>query len=186
MMFLPKKTMVLFDLEYADPKECEANGWPIEIFEIGACKVDHLMNEIEWFHSFIRPSRLEFLTPSCTILTGIKKGNLEFAPEFDVVGKQFRDFCGYCPMMSWSINDFVRLHYSYGEWPFVYPFFDALSFTAGLIADSDYIIKSYSLQSMCESFGVSKPNHSAIGDVKCMIELLRRIMNPDSPDLEMC
>lgn len=185
MMFLPKKTMVLLDLEYADPKECDANGWPIEIFEIGACKVDHMLNEIEWFQRFIKPPRLEFLTPSCTILTGIQKSHLEFSPTFEQVGKEFIDFCGHSPLMSWSVSDYVRLYYSYGDWPFVYPFFDALSFTAGLLAESDHVIKSYSLQSLCESFGVTKPNHSAIGDVKCMIELLRKTMKLGSPDLEM-
>ena len=184
MRFLPKKEIIIFDLEFAEPQVCAANGWPIEIFEIGACKVDHLLNEKKWFQTFIRPTRLEYLTPSHTMLTGIKKSHLENAPDFQQAGKMFLDFCGYTPLMSWSVADFNRLHSSYGEWPFVFPFFDALSFTAGILAETDYAIKSYSLTSLCEFFGLKKPTHGAVQDTLCVIELLRKIMNPDFPASE--
>lgn len=185
MKFLPKKSMVIFDLEYSDPKECDFNGWQQEIFEIGACKVDHLLNEVEWFHSFICPKRLETLTPSIKMLTGIQESFVKTAPPLELVMKQFISFCGYSNLMSWSVADFNVIRNCHGDWPFKYPYFDALSFSAGLMADYDRRIDSYSLESFCSVFEVPKPKHSAIGDTKCVIELLKRIMNLDSQTSEM-
>ena len=99
---------------------------------------------------------------------------------FELPRYQFIEFCGYSNLMSWSVADFNVIRLCYGEWPFKYPYFDALSFSAGLLADYDKVINSYSLESFCLTFGVEKPKHSAIGDTKCVIELLRRIMNLDS------
>jgi DNA polymerase III alpha subunit (gram-positive type) len=177
MKFLPKKQIILFDLEYADPKECEFNGWDLEILEIGACKVDHVLNEVEWFQSFICPKRLEILTPSIKMLTGIEDSYILAAPPIETVMKQFIEFCGHTSLMSWSTADFNVITKTYGSWPFVYPYFDALSYSAGVLAEYDKRIDSYSLKALCQMFDVPEPKHSAVGDVKCTIELLRKIMN---------
>lgn len=104
---------VIFDLEWnqcPDGKSRENPDIPFEIIEIGAIKLNSQLEEIDRFHSYIRPvvyRRLHYMSQA---ITHIPQKELQCADTFPAVIERFREWCGedfwFC---IWGNLDFLEL-----------------------------------------------------------------------------
>lgn len=176
--FMPVATAIVFDLEYCDPVLSARMNLCPSIWEIGAVRVDRFANVLNEFHAVIRPPRLDLVTPDVRMRSGVDPIELETAPSLDQVWPHFIEFCGRDNLMSHGASDYHIVVQNVGKWPFRYPYFDSISFIAGLISDSNIQPKSYGLPALCEMFGVDRPPHRGLGDAVCLQTLLHGLLAP--------
>jgi DNA polymerase III epsilon subunit-like protein len=175
--FMPVKSVTIFDLEYTDPELCNARKIPIQIWDIGAVKVDAECNILDTFSEVCKVDE-NFLTPHCRYVCKIQKGSLTNAPEFPIIYQKFREFVGNDNLMGFGSEDKHVLQAQAGKWDFIYPYFDGLSFVAGILADYEGKIKSYSLKSLCRHFEIDlEPNHRALVDSVCLSKLIHHLLS---------
>lgn len=168
---MPVKTVILFDLEYSDPQICRKLNKPVEIWSIGAVRVNQYSEPIDSFYS---ECSVSYLSPDVRYVCNNER-DLTNLPKFEIIYSQFKEYCGRDNLMSWSVSDYQMFIGAAGKWEFQYPFFDALSFYAGIMAEFDCKL-SYSLGAACKLMGVEKPNHNSLKDAECLSQLLRKAL----------
>jgi len=94
---MTRRYLIILDVEATcDKVETEAiRGANREMIELGAVKMDiSTGREVESFQSFVRPVHNPVLTPYCSELLGISQEDVDSAPLFKEVSKEFLSWCG--------------------------------------------------------------------------------------------
>lgn len=178
---------IMLDIEWTCDNRCFTNN---EIIEIAATKLDKNLQEIESFHTYVKPRNKMFLTTFTTKLTGITNEDIKNAPTFPEALKMFREFVGDEPtlMIMWGTNDesVLRRHiYTYSlhedkKW------YNRLEFK-DLQQDYDTLAHSSKLTSVTDAlinFGdkYEGVKHRALNDVFNTVKIYQ-FMNEFDPGL---
>lgn len=99
------RQFIIYDLEatcWRSPKPRQ-----VEIIEIGAVKVNENLEVIDEYCAFIRPLLHPRIDKFCTKLTSITQDDVEDAPHFNIVIKEFEEWMG--------VGDTRTALFSWGE-----------------------------------------------------------------------
>ena len=177
---------IMLDIEWTCDNRCFTNN---EIIEIAAMKLDNNLQEIESFHTYVRPRSKSFLTTFTTKLTGITNNDIKSAPDFPTAFEMLRKFVGDedTLFIMWGTNDeaVLKRHvYSYGLNQQNKKWFNALEFK-DLQQDYDTMACSRKLTSVTDAlinFGdkYEGSKHRALNDVfnTCKIYRFMRTYDP--------
>jgi DNA polymerase-3 subunit epsilon len=149
-------------------------GWAASdrVIEIGAVKVRNHQVVGEW-QSLVYPGRA--IPASITRLTGITNAMVCEAPTFPDIAEGFRDFMGDGIFVAHNVNfdfGFLAQEYARLDTQFRFPKFCTC---AGMRRHHPGH-RSYSLVSLCETYGLSlKNHHRALCDAKATVGLLNLI-----------
>jgi inhibitor of KinA sporulation pathway (predicted exonuclease) len=182
--FIPDRKAIVFDLETGDYVLSSGSGKPTPIWNIGATLINSVGEIQDTFESYVRIEDLTLLTPDIRFYCNLLDSEVELiktAPTFPEVYSKFIKFCGYSRIMSWSGFDSFVLEANVLNYklPNVIrrPYMDCISFIAGVLADSEIVIKSYSLKNLCEFFGIEiSPNHRGLQDSICASKVLHEVL----------
>lgn len=168
---------IVLDLEWNQcpaGKEYEKPGLPVEIFDVGAVKLDENRNIIDRFSSYIKPrvyTRLHFITME---LTHASMEEINSGASFEEVMERFLKWCGndgdymFC---TWGNTDLLELQrnlkYFGCENPLPFPlkYYDIQKLYS--IENEDGKIRR-SLEYAVDAFGIEKGSvfHNAISDAE--------------------
>lgn len=184
MIPLPSKHVVILDIETTEVALANARGSFPEPVEIAGLLVNYEYTVLKEFQTFIRPTRIDEFTEFSSNFTGIRVSQIQEAPEWQDVWKDWADFTkgtwGY-PLMSWGAPfDYGVLKAAYARngtpWPHRYPFLDALSFTYGKAAEYGFKVKNWKLSSCCERFGIEpEKDHRAMTGARACLGVLENL-----------
>lgn len=179
------KKFVIFDLETTESTLASARGKYPEIVEVGAVLVDSEFEAISTFTSLVRPDRIDDFTDYSESFTGIKREEVEKAPHWSEVSKDFMEFTkfnGY-KLMSWGvIFDYGVLMQEYWKkgmrWPHAYPLLDALSMTCWMASYWGLKFDGWKLSKVCKRLEVPEEGkHRALNGALTVLEVLKVLAN---------
>lgn len=172
--FMPVKEVTIFDIEYKDYSICKKLGIPVEVWNLGAVKVDRFGNIKDTFERYCGLSDLRGVTPDIERLCKFDYKTLTGMPKLETIKLDFQQFVGRSNLMCYGYQDYEILGDFLDFAP--YPRFDGLSFVTGVLSDCDFQHKSYSLPNLCEYYGISSVKHLALADSICLANLLRKLL----------
>ncbi|MCI9590576.1 MAG: exonuclease domain-containing protein [Lachnospiraceae bacterium] len=167
---------IVFDLEWNQSpggKEGSVIGFPFEIIEIGAIKLNDKLEQIDTFHQFVRPKVYKKLHYKILEVTHMELEvlNREGRP-FPQVVKSFLDWCGdvkndvrFCTWGSMDLTELQRnMDFYYLENPFPMPllYYDVQKLYK-LLRGGETVL---SLDQAVEEMGIQeeRPFHQALDD----------------------
>jgi len=108
---------IIFDLEATCWSEEDKNNNRLkhtykqnEIIEVAAIALDEQLQLVGTFDRFVKPTINPTLTDFCKELTHITQSDVDNADKFDVVVKQFEEWCGKdSELCSWGFYDKKQL-----------------------------------------------------------------------------
>ncbi|HBV67729.1 MAG TPA: DNA polymerase III [Clostridiales bacterium] len=109
---------IVFDLEFnqdfSEIQDKNIKGFPFEIIQIGAIKLDNYFNIVDSFTSYIKPNIYKKISPFIEELTGIKTEMLINEKSFPKVYNEFIEFIGDTNsiLCVWGMSDMRELYKS--------------------------------------------------------------------------
>jgi inhibitor of KinA sporulation pathway (predicted exonuclease) len=182
--FIPAREAIIFDLEGVDINLCLRRNCPIPIWNIGAVLINAVGEIEDTFESYIKVDDLTLITPDLRMYCNFNENDermINSAPSFQQVYSRFLNFAYKRPIMSWGGYDGLLMTQNIAsndlQDDLRKPYFDCISFIAGVLADSAIKIKSYSLKNCCEFFGIeTSPNHRGLQDSICAAKVLNEVL----------
>lgn len=178
---LPEQ-LVIFDLETTDIAESAALSKPVEIIEVGAIKLGSNFDILGEFSTLVRPINLDLVTEAVSKLTGLTTSDLDTAPFFTDVWRNFAKFTGFSSfrISSYSTFDVTVLESEYASrgltFPHKKPTIDILSVVYGSFVSKGISVNTLSLGSVCGVLGVSRPKvHRALEDARAVGHVLKSL-----------
>ena len=174
---------VVIDLEWnqSPTAGAEVEGFPFEIIEIGAVKLDHSREIIDTFHELICPQVYTDIHPKTNEIIHISIEELQKGAFFSEVIERFLKWCGenYC-FATWGTSDLMELQRNMdyydleplAEKPFI--FYDVQKLFS---IYSEGIQNPRALEYAVDYFDMEKNLvfHSAIGDAEYTARVLQKI-----------
>jgi len=144
------------------------------IIEIGAILVQG-SSAVREFQTFLQPEPYRRLTPFITNLTGIRNEDLAQAPRFADILPEFRSFIGGYTLAGHNLNfdiDFLydRIYQITGE-HLDNPWLDTRRLAKTVLPG----LPHYSLEFLCQYFGIEGNHHRAVDDCRLTKEVLEKL-----------
>lgn len=174
---------IVVDLEWNQSSvgQPEADGFPFEIIEIGAVKLDQNREVIDTFHELVCPQVYTDIHPKTNEIIHIGIEELQKGAPFPEVVERFLKWCGvnYC-FVTWGTADLMELQRNMdyydlkplAERPFI--FYDAQKLFS---LYTEGVQNPRALEYAVDYFDMEKnfAFHSAIGDAEYTAQVFQRI-----------
>lgn len=160
---LPPNDYTVFDTETTGLDACTC-----EVLEIGAIRYrDH--KEVKRFHSYIQP--VGPLHKGAASVNGIRWADVQNAPPFSEVYKNFIEFIGEDPLVGYNIGFDVKFIQTRSGTSLKNSCFDVLPLAKRFVDAEDY-----KLVTVKEHFGISSISHTALGDCEATAAVYEQIL----------
>ncbi|WP_160678517.1 3'-5' exonuclease [Clostridium sp. C8-1-8] len=164
---------------YGDLKEAQLEN---EIIEVGAVKLDKMMNFIGNFKTYVRPALFKVLNPKITEITGITETNLSSGITFIEAMDKLREFVDNDSIIcSWAKDDIAEIfrnacYHNYKEVGWLKEYLDIQEYATKILAHK----KSLSLKNALEELKIRVDEsklHDALNDALYTSEVFKRLFN---------
>jgi DNA polymerase III epsilon subunit-like protein len=164
---------------YGDLKEAQLEN---EIIEVGAVKLDKMMNFIGNFKTYVRPALFKVLNPKITEITGITEANLSSGITFIEAMDKLREFVDNDSIIcSWAKDDIAEIfrnacYHNYKEVGWLKEYLDIQEYATKILAHK----KSLSLKNALEELKIRVDEsklHDALNDALYTSEVFKRLFN---------
>ncbi|GIM29187.1 hypothetical protein CPJCM30710_18530 [Clostridium polyendosporum] len=167
---------------YEEHSELKNISLDNEIIQIGAVKLDRMINKIGEFKRYIKPSVFKIINPKITQITGIKQEDLEYGVSFCEAMEEFKKFVGNDSIIcSWAKDDIAEIiknaiYHKYSNIDWLREYIDIQEYVTKVLAHK----KCLSLKSALEELKIridESKLHDALNDALYTFEVFKRLFN---------
>lgn len=167
---------------YEEHSELKNINLDNEIIEIGAVKLDKMINKIGEFKRYIKPSVFKVINPKITQITGIKQEDLEYGVSFSEAMEEFKKFVGDESIIcSWAKDDIAEIiknaiHHEYNNIDWLKEYIDIQEYVTKVLAHKKCLSLKNALEELKIKIDESKL-HDALNDAIYTSEVFKRLFN---------
>ncbi|MBK1811380.1 exonuclease domain-containing protein [Clostridium sp. YIM B02505] len=153
-----------------------------EIIEVGAVKLDKMMNCISQFKTYVKPSALNVLNPKITEITGITDENLRLGITFSEAMDKLKKFVDDDSIIcSWAKDDIAEIfrnafYHNYNDVSWLKEYLDIQEYVTKILGHK----KALSLKNALEELKIKVDEsklHDALNDAVYTSEVFKRLFN---------
>lgn len=169
---------------YEENTELLDVGLDNEIIEIGAIRLDKMMNKVGELRRYIKPTAFKVINPKITEITGINQSDLEKGISFEEAMDELKAFVKEGDVIcSWAKDDIAEIvknsiYHNYGDYEWIkgIEYLDIQAYVTKVLGHK----KSMSLKSALEELKIKLDEgklHDALNDSIYTAEVFKRLFN---------